>query len=258
MNNRNCAANEAAYVTLKGRWICGGCGCVYQGGNSCVRCGWNGSGCYGGLVRTGDHCRRARNGSCCAETDATTAQQGCAARIRREEKAAACAEKAVEASRCGTPRNRCIRQRGCADAAAETCECSGCDACMPNGSVNEGVGMVYAVEQQIERLHGAGHALRSGTLFPELHKPMDGYAPCDDSCPDAERELAFAAWELRLYLNTHPEDRQALALFRRLQARAKELNYATAFMTCGMDVGWDWTDDPWPWENRTCCGRLHE
>ena len=77
--------------------------------------------------------------------------------------------------------------------------------------------------------------------------------------------LPFAAWELRLYLDTHPADEKALAAYRqicltrgcdyachtpegengascRLQARREEDG-----CDCG-DNRWTWIDGPWPWE----------
>lgn len=61
--------------------------------------------------------------------------------------------------------------------------------------------------------------------------------------------LPFAAWEMRLYLDSHPWDQQALAAYRQICAQSRgELNYA-----CLPDSGcganrWTWIDDPWPWE----------
>ena len=119
-----------------------------------------------------------------------------------------------------------------------------------------GVGMVYAVCQQLEQLLGLEEALRFGTLFPELHKPMNGHCPASVACISRERALAFAIWEVRLYLDTHPCDEKALALLRRLMAAAEGENYATSFLPdCG--DGWTWTQGPWPWEygcvRRDCC-----
>ena len=58
--------------------------------------------------------------------------------------------------------------------------------------------------------------------------------------------LPFAAWELRLYLDTHPDDERALAAFRGL-CGDHACDYACAGTVCRGD-GWCWIDDPWPWE----------
>ena len=60
-------------------------------------------------------------------------------------------------------------------------------------------------------------------------------------------------WELRLYLNTHPCDQEALALFRQLREKA-ECTYAEAFLPKDC-ARWAWTDDPWPWEYDCACHR---
>lgn len=92
-----------------------------------------------------------------------------------------------------------------------------------------------------------------------------------------EYALPFAAWELRLYLDTHPNDERALSAYRQLcAASGDKCNYAcnTADAKgnnggggCGCEGGmnasvrgvanggcggdgrvWHWVDDPWPWE----------
>ncbi len=63
-----------------------------------------------------------------------------------------------------------------------------------------------------------------------------------DGCVNLAR--SFAAWEVRLYLDTHPEDASALALYRRLCAQECG---GYACVPHGRDR-WSWIDDPWPWE----------
>lgn len=130
-----------------------------------------------------------------------------------------------------------------------------CTACA-RATCDRPVGMVYAVWQQLDQAYCQEKALRQGTLFPELDLPM---TECDDCpgrcCATACQRQAFVIWELRLYLDTHPRDEQALALFRRLCGRCGCRNYANALIDCDGDCpGWRWTDDPWPWEY-TCCDR---
>ncbi len=67
---------------------------------------------------------------------------------------------------------------------------------------------------------------------------------------------SFAAYEWNLYLNTHPTDRMALEMFRKMAAKAKELKmqYAEKFgPIVAEDVDntqeWTWVCDPWPWNN---------
>lgn len=124
-----------------------------------------------------------------------------------------------------------------------------------HGGANQGVGMVYAVVQQVENIFESQSALRCGTLFPELLMPYEDYHPCGRSCATQAQEAAFAAWELRLYLNTHPDDRQALALLCCLMDETEDPNYATTFLDReGCASRWTWVCDPWPWElDGNCC-----
>ncbi len=120
---------------------------------------------------------------------------------------------------------------------------------------NRKVGIVNVAKQEIDEIYESESGLRAGTLFPELHKPLNGYCPCDKNCGTCKQAAAFAAWELRLYLNTHPNDKEALALFRKLCKEAEDENYATTFLTdeC-CTSGWNWVKNPWPWEYDCNCG----
>lgn len=65
-----------------------------------------------------------------------------------------------------------------------------------------------------------------------------------------EWTLPFMAWELRLYLDTHPEDEKALAVYKQLCAKLDGCVGACHTPT-GQDPEssrWSWIDDPWPWQ----------
>ena len=106
-----------------------------------------------------------------------------------------------------------------------------------NKACCHGPGIVCGVKQQFHDLYPAGTALRRGTIFPELDKPSAvSPIPCGGAEPSQHQETAFAAYEMRLYLNTHPEDRSAEQLYRQLWQRSG----------CHLQT---WRmDDPWPWE----------
>ncbi len=65
----------------------------------------------------------------------------------------------------------------------------------------------------------------------------------------------FAAYDMLLYLDTHPDDKKAFMLFKELVAKAgqlvKEYQEAygplTAFAAAGGE-SFDWLKSPWPWE----------
>lgn len=69
------------------------------------------------------------------------------------------------------------------------------------------------------------------------------------------RQISFALDELRLFLDTHPGDGAALALFGEYQARRREILDAytpTYGPVEAYDVdtenGWSWLNEPMPWE----------
>ena len=283
MQNRTCSASEAGYVNLDGMWRCLRCGCVNNGCDVCRDCGWNRCGCQGGVVwaeaqssraacgrEAADAVKRAGDcGACPASVNAGHRVQRCPenTRIRRETNCGCAAETAACRNRssndCGCAaetaacRNRSSTDCGCAreTAVCQTCAgrsdrgCTGTNAADQNHA-NARVGIVHAEKQALADVYESESALRTGTLFPELHKPMNGRCPACSNCSTGDQQTSFAAWDLRLYLNTHPEDQEALALFRRLCGETGEPNYATTFLQDG--CGWNWTDDPWPWECQRC------
>lgn len=72
---------------------------------------------------------------------------------------------------------------------------------------------------------------------------------------DAAKEYAipFAAWELRLYLNTHPGDERALELYKGLCRQLDAHSYAVVADEFLDDCRWTWIDGPWPWEAEANC-----
>jgi len=260
---------------------CGnGCGAVVSVNAPRKRCN-DGCDAYAARQREGCAQEREQRACECADTAKTPCRQYaecCDKNVHVRDMSAECGENGTRScsdtcgknssnAACVQRRHRCAEYNACGNAAVQetactTCDrcdrCSRCDRCgreqaTPYTGKNKSVGMVYAVKQELDQIFETESALRSGTLFPELHKPMNGYCPGSYNCQTDEQAAAFAAWELRLYLNTHPCDKQALALFRRLCKEAEDPNYATSFLKdADCDAGWSWTDDPWPWECRSC------
>ena len=67
----------------------------------------------------------------------------------------------------------------------------------------------------------------------------------------------FAAWELHMYLDTHPCDRAANEMFRKYVKETEmlkaeyEKNYGPLTVSASYEA--DWLNDPWPWENQGSC-----
>lgn len=101
-------------------------------------------------------------------------------------------------------------------------------------------------------------AIVRGTLYPGLDLPFMGMVNQNNLpvTPLSEVQvLAFAVQELALYLDTHPEDTEALELYRQYQQlyqkvsqayerEKRPLNHAAP----GQGDTYAWLDDPWPWE----------
>lgn len=67
----------------------------------------------------------------------------------------------------------------------------------------------------------------------------------------------FAAWELHVYLDTHPCDKAANEMLQKYTREAQmlkaefEQKYGPLTVADSNDV--DWLCDPWPWENQGGC-----
>lgn len=69
--------------------------------------------------------------------------------------------------------------------------------------------------------------------------------------------IQFAAWELHMYLDTHPCDSAANEMFHKYTAEAEHLKneyehkYGPLTVSASEDA--DWLCDPWPWDIERCC-----
>lgn len=100
--------------------------------------------------------------------------------------------------------------------------------------------------------------LSNGTLFQALNLPFHLMVR-GSKLPDTEmtqlQALCFATQELALYLDTHPEDKEAFALFKQYTAMKKaaqeayEASRGRPIMRSSAANGdsYTWLQDPWPW-----------
>ena len=80
--------------------------------------------------------------------------------------------------------------------------------------------------------------------------------------PDSKLDLLkqiqcynFAAYDMLLYLDTHPNDKKAFGIFKEFVSKTKALKCEyekeygplSAFNTASQD-SFNWLDSPWPWE----------
>ena len=62
----------------------------------------------------------------------------------------------------------------------------------------------------------------------------------------------FTLWEIHLYLDTHPSDLQAIALFKKCEGNYRllraEFEEKYGPLSPLDSVGAEWLKDPWPWD----------
>lgn len=97
-----------------------------------------------------------------------------------------------------------------------------------------------------------------GTMYSGLDLPFKGMVnktPLPQSALAELQELGFAIQELALYLDTHRDDTEALALYRRYQRtyHDKRMGYSETYgplshMEPITAAEYNWLNDPWPWE----------
>ena len=101
--------------------------------------------------------------------------------------------------------------------------------------------------QQFRGIYTPAQGWPRGTIFKELELPFTA-VPCPEPAAEALCTLdamRFALTELRLFLDTHPQNEAAAASYRRLAARiAAETGTQPP---CPAD-SWDWAASGLPWE----------
>lgn len=113
-------------------------------------------------------------------------------------------------------------------------------------------------QQENPPQYEARKGLVRGTLFPGLDLPFQGKVNKEEKAVTPLTELqtlAFAIQELALYLDTHREDMEALAVYRKYQHMYDHCreeytkHYGPMNHTTASDGdSYAWLDDPWPWE----------
>lgn len=115
-------------------------------------------------------------------------------------------------------------------------------------------------QQQGASTYQAAKALVRGTLYPGLDLPFQNMVNQQEQSRTALHLLQamnFAVSELGLYLDTHPDDEDATALFNQyveryadaLQQYEQQYGSTTQF-GAALTGRYEWLHDPWPWEYR--------
>lgn len=104
-----------------------------------------------------------------------------------------------------------------------------------------------------------------GNMFTNLYSEYKNYQP-QKLTPRNEQErmlyeldsIGFAAHELNLYLDLHPEDQSMVTLFNDYRRKLEELtkNYESKYGPLMVNSDemenktFSWINSPWPWEGR--------
>lgn len=130
---------------------------------------------------------------------------------------------------------------------------------LPDGAP---LAMAYVPMQQSDpEQYAAGCALIKGTLFPGLDLPYMGVSNTKEKKPTLLHELqamSFAIAELGLYLDTHPDDAEALQLYNQyaeqyamVQQQAAQQGMTLTQIESAACGSYGWLNGPWPWDYET-------
>ena len=117
------------------------------------------------------------------------------------------------------------------------------------------------MQQSAQPAYETSEALRRGTLFPGLDLPFMNLVNTKDVTDTPLGELmaiGFVTHELRLYLDTHPNDSAAFATMKELLNLEQEAHrrYVKRYgpltpADLADSKRFDWLQDPWPWLYRS-------
>jgi len=120
--------------------------------------------------------------------------------------------------------------------------------------------------QEWNEIYDADHALNYGTIFPELNRQffvtvMEGNQFSFKQQLNEEQSLlfqiqkvSFVADDLRLYLDTHPGEKEALDLFYQTIQKRRSLvrEFEEKYYALGESEHFCWSKGKMPWEGACC------
>ena len=139
-------------------------------------------------------------------------------------------------------------------------KCGRMDDCLPLAT------SWVPAQQENPPVYNNNDALTRGTLFPGLDLPFKNIVnksnPCAGTPLGEIMSLKFVVHELRLYLDTHKDDKEAFNALRDAIALEREAKkrYVKKFGPLTIEdleysERYDWLDGPWPWEYSERMGR---
>ena len=137
---------------------------------------------------------------------------------------------------------------------------------MPNPQNNYNFNKCNYVQQSNpNHLYDAYEGFIRGNMFPDLYNQYKVQRPFDVEPMNEQARLltnidslCFAAHDLNLYLDTHPQDRDMIELFNQYRVESNkalqqyESQFGPLFVDseASMNCPWAWNQSPWPWENK--------
>ena len=137
---------------------------------------------------------------------------------------------------------------------------------MPNPQTNYNFNKCNYVQQSNpNNVYDVYAGFIRGNMFPDLYNQYKVQRPFDVepmneqarllTCVDS---LCFAAHDLNLYLDTHPQDKDMIELFNQYRVESNkaiqqyESQFGPLFVDsdASMNYPWAWNQSPWPWENQ--------
>ena len=118
-------------------------------------------------------------------------------------------------------------------------------------------------DNRVDSFFNPNEGFAKGNMQSNIYKP---YKLTNPSLPpvsnDRERLLlevqkySFAMWDLNLYLNTHPTDRNVMMMFDQYRTSYRKAvnDYESKYGPLHLDSTntnsgyWEWNKSPWPWE----------
>lgn len=111
------------------------------------------------------------------------------------------------------------------------------------------------------KLYSPKEGFEKGNMFMNLYNEYKNYQPVSLK-PKNDQEkmlfnlqaICFAAHELNLYLDLHPEDQSMITLFNDYIKKVEELTrqyeskYGPLTTSFEMNKGFNWVEEKWPWE----------
>lgn len=117
------------------------------------------------------------------------------------------------------------------------------------------------VSYRNNNLFTPAEGLNKGNMFRNLYNPYKNYVykvvvrGKREELLLSIQELTFALKDLNLYLDLHPDDRNALETFKNYSEelkRHKDMYNKEYSSLCAVDTNknyFDWVTSPWPWDN---------